>query len=365
MWTIDLDGEGGPVVWHLERATVAVAAAVSYQRAQEIAERLPGGAAGPWSAAAPDSNPSTGTDLVATMVARLAAIGRLRQAREAARGGVSFNLPAQEIEAEGDTYALRWDRSRPVENWNAQISLLTGIVAARSLVDAGTGVLRTLPPPLPEDLARLRATSAALGLTWPPGMTYPDLVRSLDPDRPEANAFMLQATRVLRGAGYLALSPGGPGPDSPEARHSAIASVYAHVTAPLRRLVDRFDNEILLAHFAGRTPPAWATEALEELPAIMNDANRRQSGLDRALLDFTEAVVLAPRVGERFKGLVVDVDDQRPRARVQIAEPAVAASVTRPDGWSVQLGQQLELRLDAVDPDEGTVTFRPVADNGS
>ncbi|MFV0258531.1 MAG: RNB domain-containing ribonuclease [Acidimicrobiales bacterium] len=348
LWTIDLDGEGRAVDWRLERSTVKVTAAVSYEWAQGVVDDTgPGGS---------DDAPVTGT------VARLAEIGRLRQAREAARGGVSFNLPAQEIEAEGGSYVLRWDRARPIENWNAQISLLAGMVAARSLIDAGLGVLRTLPPPRSDDLARLRATAAALGLAWPDGTTYPDLVRRLDPDRPGVNTFMLQATRVLRGAGYLALGADGrdggrPDLDDPDARHSAIASVYAHVTAPLRRLVDRFNNEILVAHFAGRTPPGWATEAVESLPAIMNDANRRQAALDRAQLDFAEAVVLASRVGETFTGLAVDVEAERSRVRVQIAEPAVAATVRVPDGSSVQLGEQVDLRLDAVDVDQGSVTF--------
>ena len=35
----------------------------------------------------------------------------------------------------------------PVEDWNAEISLLTGIAAARIMLDAGVGVLRTLPAP--------------------------------------------------------------------------------------------------------------------------------------------------------------------------------------------------------------------------
>ena len=34
----------------------------------------------------------------------------------------------------------------PVEDWNAQISLLTGMAAAGMMLEAGVGILRTLPP---------------------------------------------------------------------------------------------------------------------------------------------------------------------------------------------------------------------------
>ena len=47
----------------------------------------------------------------------------------------------------------------PVEKWNAQISLLTGMAAASLMVYARVGILRTLPPPT-------RATSSAC--TAPP-----------------------------------------------------------------------------------------------------------------------------------------------------------------------------------------------------
>ena len=338
LWTIELDGDGEPTSWHLERAVVEIRAAISYTRAQSL---IDGAAAG---------RPARleGNDL-----ALLAEIGRLRQAREADRGGVSLNLPTQEIVATDHSYALGFDRPLPVEDWNAQISLLTGMVAARTMVAAGVGVLRTLPPPSPEAVAELRRTAAALRLDWPDDTDYAAFVRHLVPDREPVNAFLVQATRVLRGAGYTAFSHGAPA----GADHSAIASVYAHVTAPLRRLVDRFGNEILLALHAHREPPTWALEALDELPSLMGRARQRESALERALLDFAEAVVLERSVGQVFPGLVVDVDDERKRARIQIAEPAVVADIEA-DG--VELAQQVRLELTAVDADTRTVRFELV-----
>jgi exoribonuclease R len=334
LWTIDLDGAGEPEDWRLERSVVEIRAAISYARAQAAIDGDAGG-----------STVVEGNDLLL-----LAEIGRLRQAREADRGGVSINLPAQEIVAGNGTYHLGFDHPLPVEGWNAQISLLTGIVAARTMVDAGVGVLRTLPSPASDGVTELRRTARALGLSWPPEVEYPAFVRGLGPDRAAANAFLIQATRVLRGAGYAAFSDGAPD----GATHSAIASVYAHVTAPLRRLVDRFGNEILLSIFAGTDAPTWALEALEELPSLMGKARRRESALERALLDFAEAVVLEHSVGREFTGLVVDAGRDRGRARVQITAPAVVTDVEI-DG--VDLADEVRLRLAEADPARRSLRF--------
>ncbi len=339
LWTIDLDGDGRPVHWHLERALVRNRAAISYTTAQTHID----------DGTEPPETQAEG----ATNLALLATIGRLRQQREAARGGISINLPAQEVVERAGTYDLAFDRSLPVEGWNAQISLLTGMVAGRTMAEAGVGILRTLPPPYERAVAGLRRTAGALGLNWPAEQTYPDFVRALEPNSPACNTFLLQATRTLRGAGYLGFDG-----DLPEHhRHGAIASVYSHVTAPLRRLVDRFGNEILLALLADRQPPTWAVEALEELPSLMGRARQRESALERAMVDFAEAMVLSSRVGERFAGHVVDLDERRKQARLQLVQPAVVASVPS-EGRA--LAEEVAVELTRVDTEERTVSFEVV-----
>ena len=334
LWTIDLDPEGDPTSWHLERAVVRTRAAISYVEAQAHIDQ---------GSEPAESAPSEN-------LALLSVIGRLRQEQERKRGGISINLPAQEIVERDNSYALEFDLTIPVEGWNAQISLLTGIVAGRTMIDAGVGILRTLPPPRERAVGQLRHTARALDLDWPQAMSYADFVRHLAPNSPARNAFLLQSTRTLRGAGYLGFN--GERPEHPE--HGAIASVYAHVTAPLRRLVDRFGNEILLALMAGSEPPAWALEALDELPSLMGRARQRESALERSMVDFAEAIVLEPHIGEVFTGHVVDVDSKRGRASVQIAEPAIVAPV---DADNRRLAEKLELRLETVDVNKRTVTF--------
>lgn len=129
-------------------------------------------------------------------------------------------------------------------------------------------------------------------------------------------------------------------------QHSAIASTYSHVTAPLRRLCDRFSNEVLVAACAQRKAPSWASEALDELPSLMGEAKQRDRSLERAVVDFVEAVTLESRVGETFRAVVTDIDNRRDRGRVQLRDPAVVAKMP---SAGLTLGAEVELRLDHVD----------------
>jgi exoribonuclease R len=182
---------------------------------------------------------------------------------------------------------------------------------------------------------------------WPAGRAYADVVRALDPRRPAHLAFAVRATRLFRGAGYAVWRPDDGAPPV----HAAIAARYAHVTAPLRRLGDRYANEIVLAHCAGVAPPAWVLAGLGALPGLMAESGARERRAERAAVDQVEAALLAGRVGERFAAVVVDVRDRR--ATVQIAEPAIVGPLK---GDAVP-GESLTVRLAEVDAPAGRVGF--------
>src|SRR5207249_1550900 len=123
-------------------------------------------------------------------------------------------------------------------------------------------------------------------------------------------------------------------------------ALYAHVTAPLRRLADRYANEVVLALCAGETPPPWCTDRLAELPSTMGQAQQRDHALTRAIVDYVEAMVLRHRIGEVFDGTVTNVDDRG--AVIQLAEPAVLTRVPELD--HATLGSTMRVRLSSVDP---------------
>ncbi len=54
----------------------------------------------------------------------------------------------------------------PVEDWNAQISLMTGMAAAKLMLEGGVGILRTMPAP---DAERSSASAARSRRSARPG----------------------------------------------------------------------------------------------------------------------------------------------------------------------------------------------------
>ncbi|NPC96557.1 RNB domain-containing ribonuclease [Nocardioides sp. zg-DK7169] len=325
LWRIEVDAEGEGTAVLVERALVRSRAQLSYAEAQEQID----------AGTAPES------------LRLLAELGPLRLAREAARGGVSLPLPDQEITVDGEHWRLTFRRRLPVEEWNAQLSLLTGYAAATLMLHAQVGLLRTLPPADPRDVQRLHRTAHALGIHWPAELLYPDFIRTLDPARPHHAAMVVACTRLLRGSGYTAFD--GELPE--QAQHAALASEYAHVTAPLRRLGDRFAGEVCVAVCAGRPVPEWVREALPSLPGLMRDSARVAGAHERAVLELAEAGILHERVGEEFAAVVVDVDDDNPRrGEITIEDPAVEATLRADEDLS--LGAEVRVRLVSASVEE-------------
>ncbi|MDT0203340.1 RNB domain-containing ribonuclease [Nocardioides sp. AE5] len=330
LWTIDLDGEGEGTRAVVERALVKSRAQLTYAQVQD---EIDGGAP-------------------AEVFTLLQEVGERRLAREAARGGVSLPLPEQEIEIDDDTWRLAFREQLPVEQWNAQVSLLTGMAAASLMVYARVGLLRTLPPADPRDVRRLHRQAAALGIEWPAELEYPDFIRSLDPARPNHAAMVVACTRLLRGSGYVGFD--GELPEQPN--HSAIASEYAHVTAPLRRLVDRYAGEICVALCADEPVPDWVLDKLGELPTTMQESGRRSSQYENAILNLVEAAVLEPHLGEKFEAVVIEVDEKDPtRGDITIEEPAIEARV-RSDA-PVPVGERVQVTLDSADIGSRSISF--------
>ncbi len=331
LWTVQVDETGEGTEIFVERARVRSTAKLSYERAQQLID---------------DGTADESLQL-------LKEIGELRIKRDALRGGVSLPLPEQEVDIQGHQWTLEFRSMLPVELWNAQISLLTGFGAASLMVEAKIGLLRTLPPPDPRDVQRLHRSAQALGVEWPTDQPYPDFIRALDPTNPKHAAMVVASARLLRGSGYVAFD----GEVPPEPLHSALVSEYAHVTAPLRRLCDRYAAEVCVAVCAEAEVPDWVRAALPELPKTMQRSGQRAKTYERAVLDLVEAGVLADRIGDEFDAVVVSVDDKDPtRGVVMVREPGAEATVS--GDAALPLGTDVTVRLVTADVADRKVEFR-------
>lgn len=326
VWSFELDEDGVVGRTGLERAHVRSRERLGYDEAQ----------------ARIDAGESEQLEL-------LREVGLARIEQERARGGASLNSPEEEIVRSDGGYSLKRRHLLPVEGWNAQLSLMTGMEAAAIMLEARVGILRTMPKPSAERIAAFRTQTAALGRPWSQTVAYGEYLRSLDRDDPVALAVMQAAGGLFRGAGYEAID--GDVPADPE--QSALAAPYAHVTAPLRRLVDRWGLVVCEALVAGREVPAWARESLHELPALMGASSQRASRLDAASVALVEAAVLSDRVGDRFAATVLELRGEN--VVIQLAEPAVTATCPAPP--DARAGATVGVVLEHADIRAGEVRF--------
>lgn len=271
-------------------------------------------------------------------------------AAEQERGAARVNPPAQEIVAlEDGRLELVFRPQLESETRNAALSLATNLAVAQALLAHNSGLFRVMAEPDARAERRLRHTAHALGLSWPRVMPLKDFERKLDSADPKQAAFMLAVRRAGQGASYE------PWREGVKPWHAAVAATYAHATAPLRRLADRYVVRAALAVANGEEVPAVVTDAFGRLAPVMAKADALAGRIDRAAIDLAEAVMLSASVGETFAAIVTEVDDRG--ARIQLCDRPVVARVA---AQGVEAGDRLTVRLAAADPDTGTIAFEPV-----
>lgn len=273
-------------------------------------------------------------------IAELVAIGQARQRSSLRRNAINLRLPSQSVirndeDLEGgkaSKYELVLDARPEVMDYNSEISLLAGMVAGEMMASAGLGVVRSLEPADSSTIKEFLVAANALGFTIPaasPGLPtigeIGEFLLGLDAETAPAMAVMKDAAALMRGADYIRLSEIDQAPV-----HAGVGGVYAHVTAPLRRLIDRFGLEYCLAIAAHRRGeneeialPTWATERLDEAIAAMRVSGKLAARVDAQCLSKTEAVVLEPWLGHNFEAVVLN--RTKKSAQVLLDSPAVLA----------------------------------------
>jgi exoribonuclease R len=334
VWTFELDAKANVTATTLVRAKVRSRAQLSYDTVQK---QLDDGTAEEW-------------------LLLLREVGLGREELERQRGGASLNRPDEEVEFVDNRYTLVRRSQLPVEGWNAQVSLMTGMAAAQIMIAGRIGILRTMPAPWPDTLEHFRMQVAALGCPWPQSQSYGEYLRSLDQSDPRSLAVVHAAATLFRGAGYTAFDG-----EVPQGLiQAAVGTSYAHATAPLRRLVDRFVLVTCEALISGKPVPKWVRDALPTLPKIMGASDGVASRLEHSSVDAIEAALLEPRVGQVFDAVVISTkqaaDGTVTGGSIQLADPVVTASIE----GEVTAGQTVKAKLTTADIATGAVLFTAV-----
>lgn len=331
VWTFELDADARLTKTGLARARVRSRAQYDYEGVQWLIDNAGG---------------DGGADQSLLL---LKEVGEKRIALERERGGASLRRADTEVLEKDGQYSLELREPQECEAWNAQISLLTGIAAAELMLAGRIGILRTMPPADDESIARFRHQAAGLGTPWPRDMEYGEYLRRLDPANPRHRAITQAAGALFRGAGYTAFDG-----ETPEhSIQAAIAAPYAHATAPLRRLVDRFVLLVCDALANGRDVDPAVREALPTLPGLMSSSDGRVSQFEANAVNIIEAAVLAPRIGDVFDATVIAL--RRGGGTVQLTDPAVTAVCE----GELENGSSIRVKLVEASVAEGRVTFIP------
>ncbi len=320
VFVVRLDPDGVPSIDGVERALIRSRAKLAY--ATVAAADLP-----------PD----------------LPEFARRMAAADARRGAARLEAPEQEVDRSDGGYQLSYRPRLESEEHNSALSLATNLAVATLLHEAGTGLYRVMDEPDERQVRRLRHTARALGIDWPRDRSLVDFERMLRAGDPAHAAMVLAIRRAGGGARYVPYQAG----ERPW--HAAMAAMYSHATAPLRRLADRYVVLAALAVANDRPVPDDVQTAFTELPEVMAKADTIGNRLDRLVVDLVEAAVLRGQEGRTFEALVTDVDERG--ARIQLCDVAVVARV---DAKDVDPGDALRVKLVAASPEQRSVRFERV-----
>lgn len=326
LWTFELDGRGEVDSAHVERALVRSVARLDYEGVHEDMQ--------------------AGT--VHPSIALLEEVGQLRQQSSLRRHAINLRLPSVRVVGDGGTFELVIEPRHPVMDYNSEISLLTGMVAGRMMVDAGVGFLRTLGPADEGGEAEFRREARNLG--YEVAGDIGEFLAGVDADTPRGMAVMREAQKLLRGSGYVDLS------EKQAEVHAGIGGFYSHVTAPLRRLIDRYATEVCLAICAGEDVPEWVERDAPRVIKTMGRSSQLANTVEKACLHLTEATVLEPWVGHNFDGVTLKSGEDA--ARVFIVDPPVLA----PSAGAPEEGAETKFSLVRADPAAREVGFAWPAD---
>jgi exoribonuclease R len=278
-------------------------------------------------------------------------LSRRIAAAEDARGAARIEPLEQEVHSsEQGGYDISFRPRLKSEDDNAAMSLATNLAIAEALFAAGTGLFRVMSEPHARAEQELRHMARALGIDWPATTNLRDFQRGLDGGSPKSAALLMAIRRAGGGASYVPFTAG----ERPW--HAAMAATYAHATAPLRRLADRYVVMATLAIANGRPVPDPVQAAFPELPPVMQHADDTASQIERAIIDLAETALLSAQTQRTFSAVVIDVDERG--ARIQLCDLPV---VSRLSIQHVEPGDDVRVRVVSTDLATRTVKLERVA----
>jgi VacB/RNase II family 3'-5' exoribonuclease len=225
-------------------------------------------------------------------------------------------------------------------------------VIARTFQDAGVASIRRIVR-TPKRWDRIVEVARGLGTTLP-----------ADPDSKALNDFLLAQKQKdpmhfpdlsltvvkLMGPGeYVLVKPNEVSPG-----HFGLAvQDYTHSTAPNRRFPDVVTQRLLKALFAKANQP-YSEDELNTIAThctLMEDNARK---VEREMEKRIAAVVLKPRIGQSFQGIITGATQHG--TFVRTLNPHVEGMVVQ-GGKGLDVGDKVTVKLLSTDPERGFIDF--------
>ncbi len=290
-------------------------------------------------------------------LALLKEIGLKRIALEIARGAANLTLPDTEVTDVDDgsghpAYQLVTRSRSPSEDWNAQLSLMTGMAAAELMIgakvghpahDARAGAVgdRTASASRPSRSAHRGPTS----------QQYGEYLRALDTTDPKQLAIMHAAGALFRGAGYTAFDGDVP--------VGLVQAAVGHVVHARHRSAATTRRPLRARRLRGHrrrapTSPRGRARPCRRCPASWQHSSGHHQPVRAPRHRHRRGRRAVQRVGDVFDATVISLS--KTGGSIQLTEPAVTAHC---NGALVD-GSVIRARLVQADIPSASVVFELV-----
>jgi exoribonuclease-2 len=269
------------------------------------------------------------------------------------RGALTLEtIEARAVFDNGLLSDLRQDEKNRAQDLIEDFMIAANGVGARYLAAKGLpSIRRVLREPKRWD--RIVALAAQTGERLPP---TPDavalntfLTKRRDADPARFADLSLSVVKLLGAGEYVLELPGA----KTEGHFGLAVRDYTHSTAPNRRFPDLITQRLIKASLAGRPAP-YTIDELRILAAHCTEQEGNAAKVERQVRKSAAALLLAPRIGQRFDGIVTGASQKG--TWVRIVQPTAEGRVIKGyDGLDV--GDRVAVELVHTDPEHGFIDF--------
>jgi VacB/RNase II family 3'-5' exoribonuclease len=247
---------------------------------------------------------------------------------------------------------LRPDESNRAKDLIADFMIAANGVAARYLAEKHLPSLRRVLG-TPQKWSRIVELARELGETLPAVADAAALNQLLSKRREQDPAgfpdLSLSVIKLLGRGEYVLELPG-----QQSAGHFGLAvRDYTHSTAPNRRFPDVITQRLLKAGL-GAAPSPYSADELQALAAHCTAQEDNAAKVERVVHKSAAALLLAPRLGQLFDGLVTGASSKG--TWVRINSPSIEGRVVR-GMEGLQVGAHVRVRLLHTDVERGFIDF--------